>query len=68
MEPTAEILKGRKQLFTRAPTFKTWYYCNLKGRNGEKIMTSETYTQKHNVISLLAEYFPNFKPVDLTGE
>lgn len=32
----------------------------LKGKNGEIIATSESYTQKHNVIELLEIYFPAF--------
>lgn len=38
----------------------------FKGRNGETIATSETYTQKHNVIELLRDYFPDFAILDKT--
>jgi uncharacterized protein YegP (UPF0339 family) len=33
----------------------------LKGKNGEIIATSETYTQKHNVKKVLNKYFSLFK-------
>lgn len=36
----------------------------LVAENGEIIATSETYTQKHNVISLLETHFSNFTIVD----
>lgn len=40
----------------------------LVGKNGEVIATSgsETYTQKHNVTEVLADYFPGFSVVDKT--
>lgn len=38
----------------------------LKGRNGETIAVSETYTQKHNVTKLLKKYFTLFEIVDET--
>lgn len=38
----------------------------LKAKNGEIIATSgtESYTQKHNCISVLKEHFPNFKIIE----
>jgi hypothetical protein len=38
----------------------------LKADNGENLSPQETYTQKHNVISVLEKYFPNFTIVDQT--
>ena len=40
----------------------------LVGKNGEVIATSgsETYTQKHNVTEVLADYFSNFTVEDKT--
>lgn len=38
----------------------------LKGNNGEIIASSESYTQKHNVIDVLTLYFPGFTIEDLT--
>lgn len=38
----------------------------LKAVNGETIAVSETYTQKHNVLDVLTNYFPNFEIVDKT--
>lgn len=38
----------------------------LKSANGEVIAVSETYTQKHNVLDVLANYFPNFEVIDKT--
>lgn len=43
---------------------KNQYRFILKGRNGEIIAVSETYTQKHNVTEVLNEYFPNFEIED----
>lgn len=42
----------------------------LIGDNGESVAHSgtETYTQKHNAISCIKEYFPSFEIVDKTGE
>lgn len=40
----------------------------LKAVNGEPIATSETYTQKHNVLDVLTTYFPNFEIVDKTKQ
>lgn len=53
---------------------KTVSHGKLKGQyrfiliaaNGEPIATSETYTQKHNVIELLATHFAEFEIVDKT--
>lgn len=38
----------------------------LHSSNGEIIATGESYTQKHNCITILKEDFPNFKIVDTT--
>lgn len=38
----------------------------LKASNGEVIAVSETYTQKHNALDIIKEYFPNFEIVDKT--
>lgn len=38
----------------------------LKATNGEIIATSETYTQKHNVIEVLNSYFCEFEILDTT--
>lgn len=40
---------------------KGQYRFVLKGDNGEIIATSETYTQEHNVLEVLYQYFPTFK-------
>jgi uncharacterized protein YegP (UPF0339 family) len=39
----------------------------LKGSNGEIIAVGETYTQKHNCIETLQNYFSNFEVVDKTN-
>ncbi len=38
----------------------------LKGGNNEIIAVSETYTQKHNCISVIKKYFPDFIIEDQT--
>lgn len=38
----------------------------LKGKNGENLSPQETYTQKHNVIEVITEYFPEFEIIDTT--
>lgn len=50
----------RKRSLLRGQYFTT----QLVGRNGEVIMIGETYTQRHNITSLLIKYFPNFRIVD----
>jgi len=64
----AEIFKTKRQLLVRAIRFKTRYYFRLIGDNGEQIASSEAYTQKHNVTSLLDKYFMEVEVKDLTGE
>jgi hypothetical protein len=36
----------------------------LKGANGEVIAQGETYTVKHNIVSLHKDHFPDFELVD----
>lgn len=64
----AFIEKKTWQLLLRKPTFKTHYFFRLVANNGEPIAQSEQYTQKHNVTEVLEKFFPNFMPIDLTGE
>lgn len=52
---------------TKGPN-KGQYRFVLVGDNGENLSQTETYTQKHNVIEVLAKYFPNFEVVDKTKE
>lgn len=63
---TAELFKTRKQLFLRVPTFQERYYFRLIGGNGEIVAQSEAYTQKHNAVSALKKYFPQWEVKDLT--
>lgn len=46
--------------------FKGQFRFTLKGNNNEIIATSESYTQKHNVIEVLEKYFSNFEIIDKT--
>jgi uncharacterized protein YegP (UPF0339 family) len=64
----AEIHKKRWQLLLRKPTFKEHYYFRLVAPNGEVIAQSETYTQKHNAMEVVAKYFPNAVVKDRTAE
>lgn len=47
---------------------KGQYRFILVASNGEPIATSETYTQKHNIIDLLNTHFSEFEIVDKTKE
>jgi uncharacterized protein len=43
------------------------YYFNLKARNGEKVLTSESYTAKHNAVNGIASVKKN-APYDIQYE
>ncbi len=45
---------------------KGQYRFVLRGKNNEIVAVSETYTQKHNALEVLADYFSNFEVVDKT--
>lgn len=45
-------------------TRKFWY--TIVGDNGETLVHSQSFTQKHNAIEALAEYFPDWPVVDTT--
>jgi Domain of unknown function (DUF1508) len=64
----AKIHRKRWQLLVRKPTFKEHFWAVLVAPNGETVMTSETYTQKHNVTEMLNKYFPMWEQKDLTVE
>lgn len=63
---TAEVKKGVKKKLWPGQTPDEYFYFTLIGVNGEPVAQSEQYTQKHNVMSVLYDYFPTFEVVDLT--
>lgn len=49
--------------------YKGQYRFHLTGINHEiLVVSSESYTQKHNVIEVLKDYFEDFELIDKTGE
>lgn len=61
------IIKQTRQTKILQGMFRTrMFWFVLVGENGEILVHSENYSQKHNVMEVLNKYFPDFKIEDTT--